>query len=136
MAEASRLRTNGEDTNTPDFNSRDRYARGLKTTVGVLPPLRGSDVNSMSTVGCVHAFGVRCTHGWGPVAPTGLKSGVLPPLCRHYRREAASPVGRNISNHRQAPVAARSLWLKNLKNRARKGVTIHPKGDTLIFVNC
>ena len=63
--------------NTPNFSSCHRYARGLKTAVGILPPLRGSDVNSMSTVGCVHAFGVHFTHGWNPVAPMGLKSGEL-----------------------------------------------------------
>ena len=57
--------------NTPDFSFCHRYARGLKPTVGVLPSLRGSNINSVSTVGCVHAFGARFTHGWSPTAPYG-----------------------------------------------------------------
>ena len=58
--------------NTPNFSSRHRYARGLKTTVRILPPLRGSVMIIVLSVGYA-----SLTHGWGPVAPTGLKSGVL-----------------------------------------------------------
>ena len=55
-------------------------------TAGILPPLRGSDIYFMSTVGCVHAFGVHSTHGWDTaiatrfmwVAPT---AGIPPSLC-------------------------------------------------------
>ena len=69
---------NGGNANTLNFSFCHRYARGLNSTIGILPPLRGSDINSMLPVGCVRAFGARFTHVWGPVAPMGLKSGVLP----------------------------------------------------------
>ena len=45
----------------------------------VLTPLRGFDVNSMLTVGYVHAFGVHFTHGYVPAA-RGLRSR----LCAHF----------------------------------------------------
>lgn len=74
----------GENANTLNFSFCHRYARGLNSTIGILPPLRGSDINSMLPVGCVRAFGARFTHGWGPVAPMGLKSGVLAERRRYF----------------------------------------------------
>ena len=76
--------SNGVNANTPNFSSRHRYARGLKTTVSILPPLRGSVMIIVLSVGYA-----SLTHGWGPVAPTGLKSGVL--ARRHHYFMAGAP---------------------------------------------
>ena len=81
------------DANTPDFCSCHRYARGLKPTVGILPPLTRFHLFSCFTVGCVHASGVRFTHGWSTVAPKGLKLGVLAGRRRYLfprRRDAVA----------------------------------------------
>ncbi len=49
-----------------DWIIHDRF-RGLKPTAGILPPRRGSCGCYTFSVGCVHAFGVHSTHGWGTV---------------------------------------------------------------------
>ena len=53
--------------NTPNFSSRHRYARGLKTTVRILPPLRGSVMIIVLSVGyasLTHGFYEDCKRGY------------------------------------------------------------------------
>ena len=69
--------------NTPDFNSRDRYARGLKPTAWFLPPLTRFCVKSMLTVGYVRAIALTSPTAGFRSPLTGLKSGVLAGRLRH-----------------------------------------------------
>ena len=65
----------------------------------VLPPLRGSDVNIVFTVGYEHAFGVHFTHGW---VPASLRDSCgLHPRLGAFPRHAAviAPSGRHFLWH-------------------------------------
>ena len=64
-------------------------------TAVFLPPLRGSDVNIVFTVGYEHAFGVHFTHGW---VPASLRDSCgLHPRLGAFSRHAAviAPSGRH-----------------------------------------
>ena len=103
----------GTPANTPNFSSRHRYARGLKTTVRILPPLRGSVMIIVLSVGYA-----SLTHGWGPVAPTGLKLGVLARRRRYsFQRERRKSRLSRISQRKSSSWMMSSLLLDQHHSR-------------------
>ena len=101
------------DANTPNFSSRRRYARGLKTTVRILPPLRGSVMIIVLSVGYA-----SLTHGWGPVAPMGLKLGVLARRRRYsFQRERRKSRLSRISQRKSSSWMMSSLLLDQHHSR-------------------
>ena len=88
----------GRGGGSPNFSSCHHYTRGLKTTVGILPPLTRFCVNSTLTVGYVRAIALTSPTAGVRSPLMGLKSGVLAgrraphratagmPSCRRWRR--------------------------------------------------